>query len=181
MIGRRAFVRNSVMGASGLLISRVVSLSPPASSGIDSRIEVLLDESLGTISPNLYGHFAEHLGGVIYEGIWVGPNSKVPTLMAFAKTSSTICAESRLLSSVIRAGVLPTVMMGGMVGAGGTGVLAAPIFGATLNRHLLPPVTSTNRIRFGTNEFVHFCKLIGAQPYLAANVRSLSAEEFYRW
>jgi alpha-N-arabinofuranosidase len=35
--------------------------------------------------------------------------------------------------------------------------------------------------QFGTNEFVHFCNLIGSQPYLAANVRSLPAEEFYRW
>ena len=35
--------------------------------------------------------------------------------------------------------------------------------------------------RFGTNEFVQFCKLIGAQPYLAANVRSLNAKDFYRW
>lgn len=26
-----------------------------------------------------------------------------------------------------------------------------------------------------------FCKLIGAQPFLAANVRSLPAEEFYHW
>lgn len=35
--------------------------------------------------------------------------------------------------------------------------------------------------QFGTNEFVHFCKLVGAEPYLAANVRSLTAQDFYRW
>ncbi|HEY7352432.1 MAG TPA: alpha-L-arabinofuranosidase C-terminal domain-containing protein, partial [Terriglobales bacterium] len=35
--------------------------------------------------------------------------------------------------------------------------------------------------RFGTNEFAEFCRLIGAQPYLAANLRSLPAEQFYRW
>jgi alpha-L-arabinofuranosidase len=35
--------------------------------------------------------------------------------------------------------------------------------------------------QFGTNEFAHFCKLIGSEPYLAANLRSLPAEEFYRW
>ena len=33
----------------------------------------------------------------------------------------------------------------------------------------------------GTNEFVHFCKLIGAEPYLAANVRSLPASAFQQW
>jgi len=35
--------------------------------------------------------------------------------------------------------------------------------------------------RFGTNEFVQFCRLIGAQPYLAANLRSLPAQAFNRW
>ena len=35
--------------------------------------------------------------------------------------------------------------------------------------------------QFGTDEFIQFCRLIGSQPYLAANVRSLPAAEFYRW
>src|SRR5258707_15846968 len=33
----------------------------------------------------------------------------------------------------------------------------------------------------GTKKFVHFCNLIGAEPYLAANVRSLPASAFYQW
>ena len=39
-----------------------------------------LDEFLGTIRPELYGHFIEHLGGVIYDGIWVGRESKIPNV-----------------------------------------------------------------------------------------------------
>jgi alpha-N-arabinofuranosidase len=35
--------------------------------------------------------------------------------------------------------------------------------------------------QFGTNEFMLFCRASGSQPYLAANVRSLPAEEFARW
>ena len=34
---------------------------------------------------------------------------------------------------------------------------------------------------FGTNEFVRFCKLSGAEPYLAANLRSLPALDFDHW
>jgi alpha-L-arabinofuranosidase len=34
---------------------------------------------------------------------------------------------------------------------------------------------------FGTDEFVRFCKLSGAEPYLAANVRSLNAYAFDQW
>jgi len=45
------------------------------SAGADSRIEILLNEPLGTISPDIYGHFTEHLGSVIYDGIWV---EKIP-------------------------------------------------------------------------------------------------------
>ena len=31
-----------------------------------------------TINRNIYGHFAEHLGRCIYEGIWVGEDSPIP-------------------------------------------------------------------------------------------------------
>ena len=58
---------------------------PPAASADDSRIEVLLGEPLGTISPNIYGHFTENLGGVIYDGVWVGEKSKVPNLNGIRK------------------------------------------------------------------------------------------------
>lgn len=50
----------------------------------DCRIDVLLDEPLGTISPNVYGHFAEQLGDVIYDGVWVGDPRKSLTSSAFA-------------------------------------------------------------------------------------------------
>ena len=35
-------------------------------------------DPVGTINPNLYGHFAEHLGRCIYDGIWVGEEFKHP-------------------------------------------------------------------------------------------------------
>ena len=40
----------------------------------------LLDIRLAkiTIDRNIYGHFAEHLGRCIYEGIWVGEDSPIP-------------------------------------------------------------------------------------------------------
>ncbi len=34
---------------------------------------------------------------------------------------------------------------------------------------------------FGTDEFIKFCQLVGAQPYLAANLRSLGVAEFMQW
>lgn len=44
------------------------------------RIEVLLSEEIGTISPNIYGHFTENLGGVVYDRTWVGKDSEVPNI-----------------------------------------------------------------------------------------------------
>src|SRR5262249_39401820 len=81
---RREFLTAAMIGTGTFVLSRHAS-SLASASATDSRIEVLLDEPLGTISPNVYGHFTENLGGVIYDGIWVGPNSKVPNVGGIRK------------------------------------------------------------------------------------------------
>ena len=40
-------------------------------------------DTLTTINPNIYGHFAEHLGRCIYDGSWVGENSPIPHIGGF--------------------------------------------------------------------------------------------------
>jgi len=78
---RRKFLRPTLLGAGALVLSQHAALTPSWAAGAaDSRIEVLPAEVLGTISPYIYGHFTEHLGGVIYDGVWVGRNSKVPNI-----------------------------------------------------------------------------------------------------
>ncbi len=71
-IGRRTFV------SSVLATSAAALLLPRSTRAADSRIEILLNEPVGPISPHLYSHFVEHLGGVVYDGIWVGEKSKIP-------------------------------------------------------------------------------------------------------
>ena len=71
-VNRREFIATSAVAGAGLL------LAPRASAVTDSRIDILLNEPIGRIAPEIYGHFAEHLGGVVYDGIWVGEGSKVP-------------------------------------------------------------------------------------------------------
>ena len=63
---RRGFIQTTLAGTAGLIFSRFSGISAAAAQSVDSRVEILLDESIGTISPNLYGHFTEHLGGTIY-------------------------------------------------------------------------------------------------------------------
>ena len=40
---------------------------------------------MGTIAPEIYGHFVEHLGAVVYDGIWVGEDSRVPNVGGIRK------------------------------------------------------------------------------------------------
>src|ERR1700686_5940968 len=85
MTRRREFLRNTLFATGAAVCSRVLPLAAADASSADSRVEILLDEPLGIISPDIYGHFTEHLGGVIYDGIWVGPNSKVPNVDGIRK------------------------------------------------------------------------------------------------
>jgi alpha-N-arabinofuranosidase len=64
MLSRRKFLQPSASAGAAPLIAKRFSL-PPATA--DSRIEILPSESLGAISPNIYGHFTENLGGVIID------------------------------------------------------------------------------------------------------------------
>src|SRR5260370_10755572 len=59
--------------AGGLLAAR-------SARAAEGHIEVFIEEPIGTISPDLHGHFTEHIGGVIYDGIWVGEDSKIPNI-----------------------------------------------------------------------------------------------------
>jgi len=44
------------------------------------KVELSIDVSKpgAKIDRNIFGQFAEHLGHGVYEGIWVGPDSKIP-------------------------------------------------------------------------------------------------------
>jgi alpha-N-arabinofuranosidase len=181
MTNRREFLRQSAMTAGGLLLFRSHS---SATSGITSaacRIEVLLGESLGTISPNIYGHFTENLSGVVYDGIWVGTNSKIPNINGIRR--ELVEHMRKIKPSVIR-------FPGGCFADSydwrdGIGPAEKrPRRTNFWDGAESPNAPAHHRYdpnQFGTDEFVHFCKLTGGQPYLAANVRSLPAEEFYRW
>ena len=71
---RRQFLKSSAVAGAVFAFSRAQVWAKDA----DARIEVLLDEPLGEISPNIYGQFTEHIGGVIYDGVWVGREIEDP-------------------------------------------------------------------------------------------------------
>jgi len=182
MINRRDFLQQGTKGAAGLLlISKSPWVSPADSRAADSRIEVLFDEPLGTISPNIYGHFVENLSGVLYDGIWVGDKSPVANIDGLRK--SLIEHMRKIKATVIR-------FPGGCFADSydwrdGIGPAEKrprrTNFWAMGESEKAPASHRYDPNAVGTNEFVHFCKLIGAEPYLAANVRSLPASAFQQW
>src|SRR6266436_5580341 len=68
-----------------LAAGAVALIAPRGAQGAEAKIDVLINEPIGQISPNIYGHFVEHLGGVVYDGIWVGEDSKVPNIGGIRK------------------------------------------------------------------------------------------------
>ena len=65
-----------------------------------TRITLNPADTVAIINPNIYGHFAEHLGRCIYDGIWVGEDSPIPNIGGFRR--DVIEALRRLKPPVIR-------------------------------------------------------------------------------
>ena len=57
-------------------------------------------DGVSTIRPAVYGHFAEHLGRCIYDGIWVGEESPIPNTAGFR--NDVIAALQKMKPPVIR-------------------------------------------------------------------------------
>jgi alpha-N-arabinofuranosidase len=173
MLTRRHFL------ATGAAALAVRAQSP------DARIEILPAEPIGRIAPEIYSHFVEHLGGVVYDGIWVGENSKIPNTQGIRKSLTDALARTK--PGAIR-------WPGGCYAdqydwRDGTGARAqrprrtnfwvdSPEWPKSARRDG-PQAFEPNQM--GTVEFARFCRLSGAQPYFAANLRSLPSQEFWRW
>jgi alpha-N-arabinofuranosidase len=161
------------------------ALAPRPARAAAATIDVRLDLAgpRPAINPLQHGHFIEHLGGVIYDGIWVGEDSKIPNVRGMRKA----------LVDALKA-IAPPVMRwpGGCFADSydwrdGVGPRASrPVRNNFwMNSGGLAKATSGPQKYepnwFGTNEFIRFCRLTGAEPYIAANVRSLPARDFYDW
>jgi alpha-L-arabinofuranosidase len=170
--------RREFLGAAASATAALV-LAPRTARAADARIDVLLDESIGTIAPDIYGHFAEHLGGVVYDGIWVGERSKVPNISGIR--TALVEALKKIKAPVIR-------WPGGCFADSydwrdgvGPAQQRPRRTNFWLNTKVPPAPQQYDPNQFGTVEFARFCRLIGAEPYLACNVRSLNARDFYQW
>lgn len=173
---RREFVSTTLTVAAAALV-------PRSARAFDALVEVLLDEPIGEIAPELQGHFTEHIGQVIYDGIWVGEGSTIPNIGGIRK--ELVEHMRRLNAPVIR-------WPGGCfadsynwrdgVGPRAQRPTRTNFWDNTPQLHNAPAGPQKfDPNSFGTAEFMRFCDLCRAQPYLAANVRSLSPHDFDEW
>jgi alpha-N-arabinofuranosidase len=136
------------------------------------RIELTVDASKPgpKIDRNIFGQFAEHLGNGVYEGIWVGRDSKIPNTRGIRND----------VVNALKAIKVPNIRYPGGCFADeyhwrkGIG----PKRAATLNPNwggVIEPNT------FGTHEFMDFIDQIGSEAYLSVNVGSGTPQEAAEW
>jgi len=174
---RREFFRTAAAG--------VACAGALRSAASDSSIEVLIGEPIATIAPEIYGHFVENLGGVIYDGIWVGADSAIPNVGGLRK--QLVDALQRINPPVIRwPGGCFADSYDWRDGIGPrdkrprrTNFWAAADEWPKNARRTGPQIYDPNQL--GTIEFAQFCKAVGAQPYFASNLRGSTAQDFDRW
>jgi alpha-N-arabinofuranosidase len=145
---------------------------PAAAQVPGNRLVIQADKPAGTINRNIYGHFAEHLGRCIYEGIWVGTDSAIPNTRGIRND----------VAEALRAMRIPVLRWPGGCFADEyhwkDGIGPREKRPAMINTHWGGVVENNH---FGTHEFMDLCEQIGAEPYVCGNVGSGSVQEMMEW
>ena len=137
------------------------------------KLTIHAEEILGTISPYIHGHFAEHLGRCCYDGLWVGLDSPIPNQGGF---------RTDILDALKAVGIPQLRWPGGCFADSyhwRDGIGPAESRPRTWAESCGLNVVDDNTL--GTHEFIALCRAIGADPYLAGNVGSGSPQELADW
>jgi len=157
--------------ASLLIYTGIAGAQQPLAPATCS-IEIITDQPGATISKDIYGHFAEHLGHCIYEGIWVGKDSKIPN-------------TDGIRNDVVKA--LRDMKIPNLRWPGGCFAdtyhwkdgIGAPAERPSIINTNWGGVTEDNS--FGTHEFMELIDLLGCDPYITGNLGSGTVQEMAQW
>ncbi len=138
------------------------------------KIFLVKPDTIGTVNPDIYGVFAEHIGGVIYDGIYVGEDSNVENIRGFRK---------EIIDKLKQANIPLIRWPGGCF---------AEIY--DWRDGIGPKEDRPTRINWwtfmdkkfepnlvGTDEFLDFCNMCNAEPYLAGNLTTMSPLSLREW
>lgn len=124
------------------------------------------------INKEIYGHFSEHLGRCIYEGLFVGEDSPIPNVKGMRK--DVVEALKKIRIPVLRwPGGCFADEYHWMDGIGDPATRKRMI-----NTHWGGVVEDNS---FGTHEFMELCRQLGCEPYINGNVGSGTVEEMQNW
>lgn len=119
-----------------------------------------------------YGHFAEHLGRCIYDGIWVGTDSVIPNLRGYRRD----------IVEALKALCIPNLRWPGGCFADTyhweDGIGPWKSRPSMVNVHW-GGVTESNH--FGTHEFFELCELLGCEPVVCGNLGRGTVREMTEW
>jgi len=130
-----------------------------------TRVHLSRDAAIGETDRRLFGAFIEHLGRCVYGGIFE-PGHVAADAHGFRQD---VLALVRELS--------PTIMRypgGNFVSGYNWEDAVGPL--AERPRRLDLAWLSTETNRFGTNEFIDWCRLAGIEPMLAVNLGTRGAD-----
>jgi alpha-L-arabinofuranosidase len=137
-----------------------------------NALHIYPDLGKAHIAPEIYGHFAEHLGRCIYEGLWVGEESSIVNKNGIR--TDVVEALKRLDIPVLR-------WPGGCFADEyhwKDGIGPRERRKNIVNTHW-GNVTENNH--FGTHEFFELCAMLGTKPYVCGNVGSGTVQEMADW
>ena len=164
-LGQAAFLVQCLLAIHFALI---VTAPVVAQEKVELRIDV--SRTGAKIDRNIFGQFAEHLGQGVYQGIWVGPNSKIPNTRGIRND----------VVAALKAIKVPNVRWPGGCFADeyhwrkGIG----PQRVETLNPNWGGVIEPNS---FGTHEFMDFLDQIGAEAFISVNVGSGTPQEAAEW
>ncbi|MCD7722411.1 MAG: alpha-N-arabinofuranosidase [Clostridiales bacterium] len=130
------------------------------------------NQKISKINKDIYGHFSEHLGRCIYEGLYVGENSEIDNVNGMR--SDVVNALKEMKLPVLR-------WPGGCFAdeyhwKDGIGEKSARK--KMINTHWGGVVEDNS---FGTHEFFELCSQIGCDAYINGNVGSGTVQEMSEW
>jgi alpha-L-arabinofuranosidase len=155
-----------------LLLASVILLAFSLNAQETNKLIVDAAKSNVVINKNIYGHFAEHLGRCIYDGIWVGKDSDIPNINGYR--TDIVQALKEMQIPVLRwPGGCFADTYHWMDGIGPENKRAK-----MMNYHWGGVVENNT---FGTHEFLNLCEMLECEPYISANVGSGTVVEMTQW
>lgn len=155
-----------------IILNLLLLTSTPFFAQNKADVTLKINEGKDKISKHIYGHFSEHLGRCIYDGLWVGEDSSIPNVKG-VRTD---------IIDALRHIQIPNLRWPGGCFADEYHWMDG--IGTKENRAKMVNTNWGGVVEdnsFGTHEFLDLCETLGTEPYICGNMGSGTVEEMSKW